>query len=235
MINDDTLLEEQVRYYQARAPEYDQWFERRGHYDLGSEHTAQWNAEVELVRHALHSSQLEGEVLELACGTGWWTKELARHDVAITAVDSSREVIALNRKRVGKSSVTYVHANIFDWRPAGSFETIFFAFWLSHVPPDHFEAFWRLIESCLSPNGRVFFVDNRRYPENQRTNLQTQPGDAAPWVARRQLTDGRNFDIVKVFYTANEIEGRLSNLGWDSQISETPKFFIWGNLKRRED
>ncbi len=187
------------------------------------------------MRHALHISPLKGEVLELPCGTGWWTNELARHNVAITAVDSSREVIALNRKRVGKSTVTYIHANIFDWRPAGSFETIFFGFWLSHVPPDRFEAFWESIKSCLSPNGRVFFVDDRWYPENRRPHGQTQPGAAAPWVARRQLTDGRNFDIVKVFYRAIELERRLSNLGWHGQISETSNFFIWGDLRRCTD
>lgn len=233
MINDDILLEEQVRYYQARAPEYDLWFKRRGPYDLGTEHTTRWNAEVEAVRKALHSSPLRGDVLELACGTGWWTGELARHDVAITAVDSSREAIALNGKRVGRSTVTYLHANIFDWRPDRSFETIFFGFWLSHVPPDRFEAFWELIDSCLSPTGRVFFVDNRWYPEYRWPQGQTQPSDAPRYVARRQLCDGRHFRIVKVFYEANELERRLSNLGWAGQISETSNFFIWGDLRRR--
>ena len=96
VIDDDALLEQQVQYYRARAPEYDDWFERRGRYDPGAEHTTRWNAEVGAVRNALHSSPLRGSVLELACGTGWWTAELARPDVSIPdvsikAVDSSAE------------------------------------------------------------------------------------------------------------------------------------------------
>ena len=232
MTDDDALLKQQVQYYRARAPEYDDWFERRGRYDLGEEHTAQWNAEVGEVRSALHSSPLRGVILELACGTGWWTAELARPDVAITAVDSSAEAIGLNRKRVRSSSVTYEQANIFDWDPGEHFDTVFFAFWLSHVPPDRFDAFWELIDTCLRPGGRVFFVDNRWYSGYRWPRGETPLGDAAPWVAMRKLSDGRQFDIVKVFYEARELEGRLARLGWAGQVSETSNFFIWGDLRR---
>ena len=232
MTEDDALLEQQAQYYRARAPEYDDWFERRGRYDLGAEHTARWNAEVETVRSALHGTPLGGSVLELACGTGWWTAELARHDVAITAVDSSTEMIRRNRERIGNSSVRYEHADIFDWHPRERFDTVVFAFWLSHVLPDRFEAFWELIDSCLRPDGRVFFVDNRWYPGYRWPRGETPLGDAAPWVARRELSDGRQYDIVKVFYGVRELEGRLADLGWAGRVSETSNFFIWGDLSR---
>ena len=232
MTDDHALLEQQVQYYRARAPEYDDWFERRGRYDLGAEHTTRWNTEVGAVRDALHSSPLRGSVLELACGTGWWTAELARPDVAVTALDSSAEAIERNRERVRSSSVTYEQANIFDWHPGGHFDTVFFAFWLSHVPPDRFDPFWELVDSCLGPGGRVFFVDNRWYPGYRWPRGETPPGGAAPWVAKRQLSDGRQFDIVKVFYEARELEERLAGLGWAGQVSETSNFFIWGDLSR---
>jgi hypothetical protein len=33
-------------------------------------------------------------------------------------------------------------------------------FWLSHVPLERFGAFWSLVDECLAPGGRVFFVDD---------------------------------------------------------------------------
>jgi hypothetical protein len=58
--NDDALLAEQVAYYRARAPEYDDWCERRGRYDRGPDHTARWRAEVDTLRSALASADLTG-------------------------------------------------------------------------------------------------------------------------------------------------------------------------------
>jgi demethylmenaquinone methyltransferase/2-methoxy-6-polyprenyl-1,4-benzoquinol methylase len=40
--------------------------------------------------------------------------------------------------------VEYVVADIFAWRPAGAFDFVLFAFWMSHVPPSRFEEFWTL-------------------------------------------------------------------------------------------
>ena len=234
---DDALLAEQIAYYRARAPEYDEWFARRGRYDRGSEHTARWEAEVEVVRDALHSSGLRGRVLELACGTGWWTAELARSADSVTAVDSSPEVLQLNQERVGGSAVQYIEADIFDWQPPQTFDAVFFAFWLTHVPPDRFSAFWKLVDSCLGREGRVFFVDNRWYPEYRWPAGEAPLSEkaAAPHLAVRELNDGRRFDMVKVFYEAQELTARLEELGWIGSISETQEFFIWGELERAVD
>ena len=231
MPEDDALLAEQMAYYRARAPEYHEWFARRGRYDRGSEHTARWEAEVEVVRHALRSSGLRGKVLELACGTGWWTAELARNAVSITAVDASPEVLQLNQERVGSPTVQYIEADIFDWQPTETFDAVFFSFWLSHVPPNRFAAFWKLVDSCLSREGRVFFVDTLWHPEYQWPKGEAPPSEA-PHVAVRELNDGRRFHMVKVFYEAEQLRARLEELGWVGSISETWQFFIWGELER---
>jgi cyclopropane fatty-acyl-phospholipid synthase-like methyltransferase len=105
-------------------------------------------------------------VLELACGTGLWTVELARHATGVTAVDASPEVMEINRARLREAghetSVRYVRADLFDWRPDDLYDAVFFGFWLSHVPPERFEAFWKLVRSALRPGGRAFFVDSLR-------------------------------------------------------------------------
>ena len=237
MPTDKSVLQEQVEYYRARAPEYDEFFERKGRYDKGSEHTARWNAEIATVKEALHRGRLSGSVLEIACGTGLWTAELARHDVRITALDSSPEAIDLNRKRLPDEPIRYVEADIFDWTPGERFNAVVFGFWLSHVPPDRFEAFWEMVEAATVPGGRVFFVDNRWYPDYawpHGAGHGTPSSDPNPWVVARELNDGRRFEIVKVFYEPEELKSRLEGLGWTGVVTETPEFFLWGDLRRAE-
>jgi hypothetical protein len=70
-VNDDDLLAEQRSYYWARAPEYDEWWQRRGRYDRGEEQRLEWQRQVAVVDDALTSFGAKGSVLELAGGTGW--------------------------------------------------------------------------------------------------------------------------------------------------------------------
>ena len=115
-VNDDDLLAEQRSYYRARAPEYDEWWQRRGRFDRGEDQLLEWQRQVAVVDDALTSFGATGSVLELAGGTGWWTERLARTADRLTVVDSSPEVLALNQERVGRSDVNYVVADLFDWQ-----------------------------------------------------------------------------------------------------------------------
>ena len=73
-----------------------------------------------------------GEVLELACGTGVWTAQLARYATELTALDASSEMLAVAKRRVGEQ-VRFVHADVFDWAPERRYDVVFFGFWLSHL------------------------------------------------------------------------------------------------------
>jgi SAM-dependent methyltransferase len=220
------LLREQIEYYRARASEYDEWFLRRGRYDLGPELNAQWFAEVAAVAAALDAFAPCGEVLELACGTGWWTEHLVRHAASITAVDASPEAIELNRARVRSPIVRYVQADIFTWQPDRQYDVVFFSFWLSHVPPVQFVPFWELVRRCLKPGGRTFFIDSL----SSSTGPVREPWQAGPeaYTQRRRLNDGREFTIVKIYHRPAELAGRLRALGWDADVQATPNYFIYG-------
>jgi demethylmenaquinone methyltransferase/2-methoxy-6-polyprenyl-1,4-benzoquinol methylase len=224
-MDEEKLLGEQLAYYRARAGEYDEWFLRTGRYDRGPAHRAQWFAEVAAVEAGLREAGPRGQVLELACGTGLWTRHLVAHAARVTAVDGSPEVIALNRERLGPDRVDYVVADIFAWHPEPAFDFVLFAFWMSHVPPSRFEAFWTLVRRALRPGGGVFFVDS--LAEQGATARDQAPLDDSG-LARRRLNDGREFDIVKVYYDPVSLERRLRTLGWTGWIRASGKHFLYG-------
>jgi demethylmenaquinone methyltransferase/2-methoxy-6-polyprenyl-1,4-benzoquinol methylase len=224
------LLREQGEYYRARAAEYDEWFLREGRYDRGPEHRARWFREVAIVEAALQKTLQSGEVLELACGTGLWTQHLVKQHSRVVAIDASAEAIAINRQRVHSDVVEYIVADLFNWTPPASrFDAVFFGFWLSHVPPGHFDAFWETVQMSLKPHGRVFFVDSLL---DQTSTARDHDHLDTSGEVRRRLNDGREFSIVKVFYEPALLEERLADCGWEGWVRSSGQFFLYGSVTR---
>ena len=217
-------IQQQIEYYRARAGEYDEWFLRRGRYDRGADLNAQWFAEAGAVAAALDAFRPAGAVLELACGTGLWTARLAAAAACVTAVDASAEMLAINRARVGPPAVTYVEADVFAWEPpAHAFDVVFFSFWLSHVPPERFDAFWAIVRRALRPGGRFFLIDSRHEPT--ATAVDDRLPERTATTLMRRLNDGRAFEIIKVFYEPDSLRERLAGLGWVAEAHQTPTYF----------
>ena len=221
----EPLLAEQSHYYRERAGEYDDWWLRRGRYDHGQETNARWFSDAAEVQAALDRFKPSGEVLELACGTGLWTERLVHAD-RVTAVDGSPEMLELCRVRVGDGRVEYIQADLFEWEPERTYDVCFFGFWLSHVPDEHFDAFWEKVGRALTPGGRVFFVDSSRHDLASAVDHKlSAPED--PTMLRR-LADGREYRIVKQFYEPGRLQARLAGLGWNIEVEGTREFFIYG-------
>ena len=213
----DDALATQRRYYDLRAPDYMNPAapsSRRGT-DVFGESAA---------RTVVDELAPRGDVLELACGPGGFTAELVRHAATVTAVDASEQMLARNRAEVGASNVTYVHADLFDWRPDRTYGVVFFGFWLSHVPPARFDEFWQLVRRCVGDGGRVAFVDE---DERGKHSDDVRIVDGVP-LARRSLGDGRELDVVKLFWNADELTDRLRAIGWSFDIRLVGDVFMYG-------
>ncbi|NUZ04285.1 class I SAM-dependent methyltransferase [Piscinibacter koreensis] len=226
------LLEEQMAYYRARAAEYDEWWQRTGRYDRGAEPTRRWNTEVASVEAALGAAALTGDVLEVACGTGWWTQRLARSARQLTCIDASPETLDLNRERIARAGLAlprYEIADLFDWTPAATYDAVFFSFWLSHVPEDRFTAFWERVAAALKPGGRAYLIDSLPDPTSTASNHHAPDADG---IQERRLNDGRSFRIVKIFRGPEELNRRLESLGWQPDMRSTERYFVYGAATR---
>jgi SAM-dependent methyltransferase len=211
----DEWLKKQVAYYRARAGEYDET-------SVGDvEVASRWFGEL------VEELAPRGELLEIACGTGLWTQHLVRWAANMTALDSSPEMIGLARARLGDRAPELVCADVFAWEPKRRYDCVFFGFWLSHVPPDRFAAFWELLEAWLVPDGRALFVDEGA----PRVSNETPTEDSsAPLVVR--CLRGSEYEIVKLFYGPDELVRKLSDLGWSAEVRLSDGGFLIGTARR---
>jgi ubiquinone/menaquinone biosynthesis C-methylase UbiE len=207
----EVLLAEQLAFYRAQAPRY----ERDAYLDQ------HWD-------QAIEELPIVGDILELACGSGHWTPMLAARGRSVTAVDAAPEMLALARQRVGSASaVEFVEADIFSWQPPRRYDTIFFAFWLTHVPPTRFAAFWSMVRTALAPGGQACFLDS---PSREREHERIANDQATPAVWRR-LHDGTEHRVVKVFYSPAELVARLAGLGWSANAYEASGPLLLGTAR----
>ncbi len=210
--DEDALLASQVMYYRASASDY-----------LPRARKVPGFAELE---EALVAFGASGNCLELACGPGTWTPTLLRTAATVTALDAAPEMLAVARSRVSDRRVTFEQADVFSWRPERLYDTVFFGFWRSHVPPERFAGFGELVRECLKPAGRVFFMDDAfRSPEE----LVEGPSSSS---IRREARDGSAHNLVKVPYTPGVLQRRLAGLGWNIEVHPTAGALYWGSGRR---
>lgn len=222
------IIQQQIDYYRARAAEYDQWFYRQGRYDHGETLNRQWLAEADTVRQALHQLPPTPNVLELACGTGIWTQALLKRSEYITAIDAAAEVIEINRYKLKHNpGISYLQDDLFAWEPAQAYDLVFFSFWLSHVPADKLDPFLDKVRRATRPGGRLFIIDSRLSPSASAHDHALQ--QAHETTHRRRLNDGREFDIVKVYYTPDDLRATLATHGFEATVYTTPNYFIYAS------
>ncbi|HEX5466613.1 MAG TPA: class I SAM-dependent methyltransferase [Candidatus Limnocylindrales bacterium] len=219
---------EMVAYYEARATEYDDWYLRRGRYDHGPLENLAWTMELDQATLWLDRQPLNGRIVELAAGTGWWSPLLAGkgelwcYDAAGAPLDRASQRLVAHRLRA--------HLHVRDaWAPPEPppADALFTGFWLSHVRRARLGTFLALARAWLKPGGRLAFIDSRPDPAS---GAPDQDWDPATETSRRRLADGRTFTVPKVYYAPDELDAALRAAGFeDPEITTTSRFFLLGS------
>ena len=212
-------------YYAARAGEYDDWYLRRGRYSRGVIADAAWAADLDAATLWLDARPLHGEIVELAAGTGWWSTLLAGKG-QLWLYDAVEEPLDRARQRLlSHGLVAHIHVRDAWAEPDRTVDGLFCGFWLSHVPRARLDEFLALCRRWLKPGGTFAFIDSRRDPESSAIDHPAPADD----MSRRRLDDGREFDIVKVFWEPDELEAALAAAGFSAaKVSTTSRFFLLG-------
>jgi ubiquinone/menaquinone biosynthesis C-methylase UbiE len=186
-----------IAYYAARAAEYERIYKR--------DDPVRQAEQLQLER-AMQETLRDLHVLEVACGTGFWTERLAGHAAHVTAVDAAPETLEIARsKPIPPLSVTFRIGDAYSLGFPRDFTGGMSNFWLSHIPKARISAFLRGFHACLKPGARVFMADNVFHAAVTTGRPIVKPGleDA---FADRFLEDGSRFEIVKNYFSAAELE-----------------------------
>jgi len=188
------------QYYADRAYEYDKTYLR-----------PERQKNIKKLHKLLKTLLRDHIVLEIACGTGYWTKTIASVSKFITAVDINDEVLQIAKNRgVPSNKVIFIQDDVYALNKIqGNFSAGFAGFWWSHILKSKLKQFIRLFHSKLQPNALVLFIDNRRVMRSS-TPISRMDIHGNTYQIRK-LEDGREYEILKNFPTKKEIRDILGN------------------------
>jgi SAM-dependent methyltransferase len=201
-------------YYARRAAEYERIYakpERQA--DLAT--LAQWIA-----------GRLAGRrVLEIACGTGWWTERYAPRAARVLATDINEEVLAVARsKAYPEGRVRFSIADVYALDAiAGEFDAVFAGFWWSHVERGRLPQFLDGVRRRFADGTRVLFLDNR-YVEGSSTPVAKTDAAGDSWQVRT-LDDGSSHSVLKNFPDAAELFAAARPFAATVQVTELPYYW----------
>lgn len=203
-----------VEYYGRRAAEYDRIYAK-----------PERQEDLRALQRDVAEAVRERRVLELACGTGWWTRVLAGTAENVVATDAGDEVLEIARRREYAGSVEIRRADAFTPESIdGDFDTIVAAFWVSHLRRDALGPFLDTVDDRLPTGGRVVLLDNR-YVEGSSTPVSRRD-DAGNTYQNRRLADGSEYEVMKNFFRARELRVHLETPGRVPRVRELAYFWI---------
>ena len=203
-----------AEYYRERAAEYDAIY-------------AKPERQADLARlHSLLPPMVSGaRVVEVAAGTGYWTRTLATAAAAITATDIHAATIQIARTREYPCRVTFLTADAYQLdRVPGEFDTAFVGFFWSHILRADLLRFLDGLRRRLGAGATVIVLDNRYVPGSSHPITRTSgEGDT---FQRRMLNDGRQYEVIKNFPTQEQFGADVAALATDLTWTELPYFWL---------
>ncbi|EHR73337.1 methylase involved in ubiquinone/menaquinone biosynthesis [Burkholderiales bacterium JOSHI_001] len=202
-------------YYARRAREYEAIY-----------HKPERQADLRTLEAWLPGVFANRRVLEIACGTGWWSPHGASACTQWLATDANPEVIEIARSKplpAGKVRFALVDAYTLAELGDAKFDAAFAGFWWSHVPVKQLPDFLRTLHARLAPGSPVVFMDNR-YVAGSSTPLSRTDAHGNTYQ-QRTLADGSTHEVMKNFPQRDEVLALLGKSARDIRWTELE--FFW--------
>ena len=202
-------------YYARRAEEYELIFQK-----------PERQNDLRALRTFVVEAFAGRHVLEIACGTGYWTQILACSAASVTAVDVNDEVLEIARAKPRvRENVEFRREDAYALpafpRP---FSGGLAGFWWSHVPKARLRSFLTGLHRAFAPGATMVFIDNA-YVQGSSTPLSRRDADGNTYQ-RRSLSDGSTHEVLKNFPTEAELRQALHGLASNVKVGFLPYFWI---------
>jgi SAM-dependent methyltransferase len=213
-------MDKLASYYAQRAAEYERIYAK-----------PERQADLSALRVRIGRMFAGRKVLELACGTGYWTEVIAAGAAHVTAVDANEEVLAIARtKNVAPEKVEFAVGDAYSPPRNPGCNALFAGFWWSHVPLDRLDGFLDSALRSLGPGALIAFLDNR-YVEGSSTPVSRRDAQGNSYQSRK-LDDGSVHEVLKNFPTESELIQRTARHGWGANVELLEHYWLlsfWGS------
>lgn len=201
-------------YYAARATEYERIYDK-----------PERQADLAQLRRLIPSYFAGRNVLEIACGTGYWTQLIAASACSVNALDISTETLDIARsKAYAAGRVVFDTADVYALPPRyREFDGAFAGFWWSQVLGAEGRIFVDTLHRALKPGAVVVALDNRYVPGSS-TPIDRTDADGNTFQ-RRPLDDGSEHDVLKNFPTQAELLAEIE--GVSTRVEYTALEYYW--------
>ena len=201
-------------YYARRAPEFEAVYALPERQD-----------DLQKLRDLLRGLVAGRALLEVACGTGYWTQVMAETARSITATDINPAVIELARAKAYRGGpVTLRLADA--WRSGevqGRFTGGAALFWWSHLVRSRTRAFLEQFQRVLLPGALVVLADNLPVPGRHTPIARTD--DEGNTYQLRRLRSGERFEVIKNYPSEAELRAAVKGLG--EEVHYTALTYYW--------
>jgi SAM-dependent methyltransferase len=202
-------------YYAARAPEYDRVYLK-----------PERQSDLRAIEGWLPSFFANASVLEIACGTGYWTQFIARSAARIVAIDTSPETMRIAKSRVPQDKVEFLVGDAYDLPThLEKFGAAFAGFWFSHIPRSRRRAFLQGLGALLEPDAKVVLLDNL-YVEGSSSSITETDPEGNTYQTRR-LDDGSTHRVLKNFPSEGELQTAIAGFGSGGTLSTWQYFWAF--------
>lgn len=201
-------------YYAKRAAEYERFYDK-----------PERQVEYAALRARVAQLLAGRRVLELACGTGYWTKVMAASAREVTALDFNQEVLDVAAsKNLPKEKVSFGIGDAYALPDFGRrHDALFAGFWWSHVLLRDLDAFLRGALQAVAPGALIVFLDNR-FVEGSNTPVSRRDAQGNSYQLRK-LDDGSSHEVLKNFPDDAELLHRASAHGAQAKVEDFK--FVW--------
>jgi SAM-dependent methyltransferase len=203
------------QYYSQRVSEYEKIYQKPER----QESLKRLKSKISIMFHGR-------DVLEVACGTGYWTQWIAESAKSICAVDCSTEVLNLaEQKNYLKCQVSLIESDAYSLQNiTGNFNGGFCGFWWSHIPKSQITDVINTFHSKLTNDALVALIDNR-YVKGSSTPISRTDREGNTYQIR-QLDDGTEYEIMKNFPDEREIEALLAPYSQEFQYIKYEYYWL---------
>ncbi|MBK7140553.1 MAG: class I SAM-dependent methyltransferase [bacterium] len=178
-------------YYRLRATEYEQIYFRE---------IPERRKEIDDEAERLRALVAGKTVLEMACGTGYWTKVMSETAAHVTASDLWPEMVAETRKKQFGGPVELVVADMFAHPfPERAFDVVAVGFWFSHQPKQEYDKFFEVVRRPLKPGGKIWLIENNPPAEGTHHEF-VRKDEFGNSFKRRYLENGEQHVILKNYF-----------------------------------